>query len=143
MESQEEGTTENGEEECQTQNGGSEEEQEEGDEWADEGMVVDGDIGVDWIGFISGGTEEEEVLTVWRTGEPVTPEHVLLLNSYTRGESAFYKPFKIVCYSCVFNSQQQQLGCSQLLYLLLLSIHIHTAPRRGSILVPFILRVTG
>ncbi|XP_037647056.1 protein unc-119 homolog A [Sebastes umbrosus] len=84
MESQEEGTIENGEEECQTQNGGSEEEQEEGDEWADEGMVVDGDIGVDWIGFISGGTEEEEVLTVWRPGEPVTPQHVLLLNRYTR-----------------------------------------------------------
>uniref|UniRef100_A0A3P8S7V2 Unc-119 lipid binding chaperone c n=1 Tax=Amphiprion percula TaxID=161767 RepID=A0A3P8S7V2_AMPPE len=43
----------------------------------------------DWNGFISGGTgggeaEEEDLVTEWRPGEPVRPQHVLKLNSYTK-----------------------------------------------------------
>ncbi|XP_008288458.1 protein unc-119 homolog B-A-like [Stegastes partitus] len=43
----------------------------------------------DWNGFISGGAtaggaEQEEVVTEWRPGEPVGPQHVLRLNSYTK-----------------------------------------------------------
>lgn len=91
MESQEETTTGNGEEEFQTQNGDSEEQQEEG--WGtDDEMVVDGGM-EDWNGFITGGAtlgeeREGEVVAEWRPGEPVTPQHVLSLNTYTKGESA-------------------------------------------------------
>lgn len=96
MESQEEIPIRNGEDECQTQRascspfGESNGEQEKGGE-TDEDMVVDGGM-EDWNGFISGGTalieaEEGEVVTEWRPGEPVTPQNVLSLNSYTEGES--------------------------------------------------------
>ncbi|GAA6232662.1 protein unc-119 homolog A-like [Lates japonicus] len=87
MESQEETTTENGEELFQTQNGDSEEQQEEG--WGtDDEMVVDGGM-EDWNGFITGGAtlgeeREGEVVAEWRPGEPVTPQHVLWLNTYTK-----------------------------------------------------------
>ncbi|XP_040918310.1 protein unc-119 homolog A [Toxotes jaculatrix] len=82
MESQEENTTGNDEEEFQTQNGESEGQQEEGEE-----MVADGGV-EDWNGFISGGAtlgeaENGEVVAEWRPGEPVTPQHVLWLNGYT------------------------------------------------------------
>ncbi|XP_071357605.1 protein unc-119 homolog B-A [Trachinotus anak] len=85
MESKEETTTGNGKEEYQTQNGESEEQQEEGGE-TDEDMVVDGGM-EDWNGFISGGAavgEAGEVVAKWRPGEPVIPQHVLWLNSYTK-----------------------------------------------------------
>ncbi|XP_059204061.1 protein unc-119 homolog A [Centropristis striata] len=83
MERQELTTTENGSEECETENGG----QEEGG-WMDDEMVVDGDM-EDWNGFISGGivsgqAEQGEAVAEWRPGEPVTPQHVLKLNSYTK-----------------------------------------------------------
>ncbi|XP_042360243.1 protein unc-119 homolog B-A [Plectropomus leopardus] len=86
MESQEETTVENGEEECHTPNGEGREEQEEDGE-TDEEMVVDGGM-EDWNGFISGGrvlgeAEDGEVVSEWRPGEPVTPQHVLQLDSYT------------------------------------------------------------
>ncbi|XP_070778910.1 protein unc-119 homolog B-A [Enoplosus armatus] len=85
MEGQEE-TTGNGEE-CQTQNGESKGKQKEGG-GEDEEMVVDGGM-EDWNGFISGGTalyeaEEGDVAAEGRSGEPVTPQHVLRLNSYTK-----------------------------------------------------------
>ncbi|XP_056256717.1 protein unc-119 homolog A [Seriola aureovittata] len=88
MESQEETTTGNGEEECQIQNGESEEQQEEEGGETDEDMVVDGGM-EDWNGFMSGGAalgeaEEGEVVDEWTPGEPVTPQHVLRLNSYTK-----------------------------------------------------------
>ncbi|KAM9843155.1 matrix metallopeptidase 25a [Aulostomus maculatus] len=43
---------------------------------------------VDWNRFVSGGrtreeAEDREVVAEWRPGEPVTPLHVLRLNSYT------------------------------------------------------------
>nr|XP_033499815.1 protein unc-119 homolog A isoform X1 [Epinephelus lanceolatus] len=86
MEGREETPNENGEE-CPTQNEEGKGEQEEKG-GTDEEMVVDGGM-EDWNGFISGGTalgeaEEGEVVAEWRPGEPVTPQHVLWLNSYTK-----------------------------------------------------------
>ncbi len=88
MEGQEEPTCGNSEE-YQTQSGESSGEQEEGGDDLEE-MVVDGGM-EDWNGFISGetalgGEEDREVVPEWRPGEPVTPQHVLCLNSYTDGE---------------------------------------------------------
>ncbi|XP_051242991.1 protein unc-119 homolog A isoform X2 [Dicentrarchus labrax] len=85
MEDREETTIGNGKD-CQTQKEESEDEQEEGGEKVEE-MVVDGGM-EDLNGFISGGTvfseaQEGEVVAEWRPGEPVTPQHVLWLNSYT------------------------------------------------------------
>ncbi|XP_038593060.1 protein unc-119 homolog B-A [Micropterus salmoides] len=86
MEGQEETTIGNSEQ-CQTQNDESTGEQKEGG-GTDEEMGVDGGM-EDWNGFVSGGTtlqeaEEGEVVAEWRPGEPVTPQYVLQLNSYTR-----------------------------------------------------------
>lgn len=89
MESQEEITIGNGEgdEEEEYQNEDSEEQQEEGGE-TDEDMVVDGGM-EDWNGFISGAAAQNgEVVGEWMPGDPVTPQHVLWLNGYTRGELA-------------------------------------------------------
>uniref|UniRef100_UPI0037E9B7A4 protein unc-119 homolog B-B n=1 Tax=Semicossyphus pulcher TaxID=241346 RepID=UPI0037E9B7A4 len=63
-----------GEQESQTQSGGGRGEGEEGG-GVDEEMEG-------WNGFISGGASGE-VVSEWRPGEPVTPEHVLQLNTYT------------------------------------------------------------
>ncbi|XP_010754511.1 protein unc-119 homolog A [Larimichthys crocea] len=85
MAGQEETTFENGEE-WQMQNGESEGDQEERKE-NEKHMEVDGSIEA-WNGFISGGTAldeaEGEVVAEWKPGETVTPQHVLLLNSYTK-----------------------------------------------------------
>lgn len=92
MESQEEIPIGNGEgdeeeEEEEYQNEDSEEQQEEGGE-TDEDMVVDGGM-EDWNGFVSGpAAQNGEVVGEWLPGEPVTPQHVLWLNGYTRGELA-------------------------------------------------------
>ncbi|XP_034046910.1 protein unc-119 homolog B [Thalassophryne amazonica] len=61
---------ENGEQDCGLEGG--------------EGMVVDGDI-QDWNGFASGETaEEDDMVADWKSGESVTPQHVLRLTSYTK-----------------------------------------------------------
>ncbi|KAK2832732.1 hypothetical protein Q5P01_016621 [Channa striata] len=93
MESWEETLVQNGDEKCQTHGasfspfGERNGEQEAGGE-NNKDMVMDRGI-EDWNGIISGGValteaEEEEVVTEWRPGEPVTPQHVLSLNSYTK-----------------------------------------------------------
>uniref|UniRef100_A0A672HWS0 Unc-119 lipid binding chaperone B homolog 2 n=1 Tax=Salarias fasciatus TaxID=181472 RepID=A0A672HWS0_SALFA len=50
-------------------------------------MAVDGGTD-DWNGFILGSApgeaENREVVSAWRPGEPVSPQHVLWLNSYTQ-----------------------------------------------------------
>ncbi|CAN9505338.1 unnamed protein product [Ophioblennius macclurei] len=51
-------------------------------------MVVDEDT-EDWNGFIGGGstlgeTENGEVVSAWSPGEPISPQQVLRLNSYTQ-----------------------------------------------------------
>lgn len=61
----------------------------EGDQEVEE-MVVDEGM-EDWNGFMSGGgaqgeEEEGEVVEEWRPGDPVTPQQVLRLKTYTRGE---------------------------------------------------------
>ncbi|XP_049417356.1 protein unc-119 homolog A [Epinephelus fuscoguttatus] len=87
MEGREETPNENGENECPTQNEeGKGEQEEEGG--TDEEMVFNEGM-EDWNGFISGGralgeAEEGEVVTEWKPGEPVTPQHVLWLNSYAQ-----------------------------------------------------------
>ncbi|XP_038133308.1 protein unc-119 homolog A [Cyprinodon tularosa] len=53
--------------------------------WDHEEMVVDGGT-EDWNGFISTGTESLQADgTAWKPGDPVTPQLVLQLNSYTEG----------------------------------------------------------
>ncbi|XP_029914088.1 matrix metallopeptidase 25a isoform X2 [Myripristis murdjan] len=47
-----------------------------------EGMAVDDNV-EEWNGFISGRIKEEEVVSEWKPGDPVTPQHILRLNSYT------------------------------------------------------------
>lgn len=92
MENQEETPIRNGADERQTQRAScspfeeSNREQEEGGE-TDEDMVLDGCIG-DWNGFMFGGMTltEAEVVAEGRLGKPVTPQHVLSLNTYTKGE---------------------------------------------------------
>ncbi|MEQ2294701.1 hypothetical protein AMECASPLE_006605 [Ameca splendens] len=84
MEDQKEYDCEN--EECLTQNEESRREQ-EGRGWDDDEMV-DGGM-EEWNGFISMGTtsvqaENDGVVTEWKPGEPVTPQQVLQLNSYTK-----------------------------------------------------------
>lgn len=106
MEGREETPNENGENECPTQNEeGKGEQEEEGG--TDEEMVFNEGM-EDWNRFISGGralgeAEEGEVVTEWKPGEPVTPQHVLWLNSYAQGESAILPVVNVpqnMKYSC-------------------------------------------
>uniref|UniRef100_A0A3Q2TM54 Unc-119 lipid binding chaperone c n=1 Tax=Fundulus heteroclitus TaxID=8078 RepID=A0A3Q2TM54_FUNHE len=74
-------------EECRKQNEESRKGQEDRG-WGDEEMVVDGSM-AEWNGFISKETtsvpaEKDVLVSKWNPGEPVTPQQVLQLNSYTK-----------------------------------------------------------